>query len=110
MHCFVRLSALPAFALAALAAACGGGAAASPPSTAATSAADVKGSVDAELAQSLAGAQRTEKEKKRDVYRHPKETLEFFGLKDDMTVVELSPGEGWFTAALAPVVPARGKL
>jgi predicted methyltransferase len=103
-------SALPVIALAALAVACGGGAATSPPATPATSAAAVKGSIDAEIAQSLTGAQRTEKEKKRDVYRHPKETLEFFGLKDDMTVVEISPGEGWYSAVLAPVLRDHGKL
>jgi predicted methyltransferase len=98
-------------ALAALAVACGGEAAAPPPSTAAaTSAADVKGSVDAKLRSSLAGAQRTEKERKRDVYRHPLETLEFFGLNDGMSVVEISPGEGWFTAVLAPVLRDHGKL
>ena len=65
---------------------------------------------DAKLVQSLAGAQRTDKERARDVYRHPRETLEFFGLRDDMTVVELSPGGGWYTAVLAPVLRDRGQL
>ncbi len=111
MHSFIaRLSALPfvgAFALLAIAA-CGG--AAPPPATAATSGAEVKGSVDAKIRESLAGAQRTEKEQKRDEFRHPLETLEFFGLKDDMTVVEISPGEGWYSAVLAPVLRDHGKL
>jgi predicted methyltransferase len=66
--------------------------------------------LDAELRTSLAGSQRTEAERARDVYRHPRETLEFFGLRDDMTVIELSPGEGWYTAVLAPVLAERGKL
>jgi predicted methyltransferase len=101
----------PLAMLVTLALGCGGGAASSAtPATPASTAAEVKGSVEAELRQSLAGAQRTEKEKKRDVYRHPLETLEFFGLKDDMTVVEISPGEGWFTAVLAPVLRDHGKL
>jgi predicted methyltransferase len=65
---------------------------------------------DAKLQQSLAGAQRTDKEKARDVYRHPRETLGFFGLRDDMTVVEIDPGGGWYTAVLAPVLRDRGKL
>ncbi len=65
---------------------------------------------EAKLRASLTGAQRTDPEKARDVYRHPLETLEFFGLRDDMTVVELSPGNGWFTAVLAPVLAERGKL
>jgi len=62
------------------------------------------------LKQSLAGAQRPDKEKARDAYRHPLETLTFFGLKDDMTVVELSPGSGWYSAVLAPVLREKGKL
>ena len=46
----------------------------------------------------------------RDQYRHPLETLEFFGLKPDMTVLEYGPGEGWYTELLAPLLAARGKL
>ncbi len=65
---------------------------------------------DAKLRSSLAGGQRTDREKARDVYRHPLETLEFFGLRDDMTVVEISPGGGWYTAVLAPVLRDKGKL
>ena len=65
---------------------------------------------DAKLRASLAGPQRTDREKARDVYRHPRETLEFFGLREDMTVAEISPGGGWYTAVLAPVLRDRGKL
>jgi predicted methyltransferase len=46
----------------------------------------------------------------RDRYRHPVETLEFFGLKPDMTVLEYGPGAGWYTELLAPMLAARGKL
>jgi len=46
----------------------------------------------------------------RDQYRHPVETLEFFGLKPTMTVLEVGPGEGWFTELLAPMLAARGQL
>src|SRR4051812_6045649 len=46
---------------------------------------------------------------KRDKYRHPIETLEFFGLKPDMTVVEITPGGGWYTEILAPYLAAKGQ-
>jgi predicted methyltransferase len=97
-------------ALAALTFACGGGSA--PPATA-TNAADVRGSkgaIDGKLRTSLSGPQRTEQEKARDPYRHPQETLEFFGLREEMTVVEISPGGGWYTAVLAPTLREHGKL
>jgi predicted methyltransferase len=38
----------------------------------------------------------------RDIYRHPLETLRFFGLQPSMTVVEFWPGSGWYTEILAP--------
>ena len=46
----------------------------------------------------------------RDAQRHPKETLEFFGLKPTMTVLEYGPGEGWYTEVVAPVLASKGKL
>ena len=46
----------------------------------------------------------------RDKFRHPLETLSFFGLKPSMTVIEVGPGEGWFTELLAPTLAAKGKL
>ena len=46
----------------------------------------------------------------RDKYRNPAETLEFFGLTPDMTVVEVSPGGGWYTSILNPIVKDSGKL
>lgn len=46
----------------------------------------------------------------RNVYRHPVETLAFFGLEDDMTVIEALPGELWYTEILAPVLREKGKL
>jgi predicted methyltransferase len=62
------------------------------------------------LREAVAGPQRSDKERARDIYRHPVETLEFFGVRGDMTVVELWPGGGWYTAILAPLVRERGKL
>ena len=58
----------------------------------------------------IAGGHRSAANKARDRYRHPKETLEFFGLRPEMTVVEIWPGGGWYTEILAPVVRERGKL
>lgn len=52
---------------------------------------------------------RPEAERARDQYRHPAETLAFFGLKPDMTVVEIAPGAGWYTNILAPVLAAKGQ-
>jgi len=46
----------------------------------------------------------------RDKYRHPIETLRFFGIKPDMTVVEIWPGGGWYTDILAPYLHDQGKL
>ncbi|MGV6820426.1 MAG: class I SAM-dependent methyltransferase [Parvularcula sp.] len=55
------------------------------------------------LADILAdGTIRSESAMARDVWRHPEETLNFFGLKPGMTVVEVWPGGGWYTDILAP--------
>ena len=44
----------------------------------------------------------------RDVWRHPMETLRFFGLQPRMTVVEFWPGSGWWTEILAPYLAEGG--
>src|SRR5262245_13152706 len=46
----------------------------------------------------------------RDHDRHPVETFDFYGFQPNMTVLELAPGEGWFTELLAPALAKRGKL
>ena len=51
---------------------------------------------------------RTASNRERDMYRHPTETLGFFGLKPDMTVVEVSPGAGWYMEILAPLMVKSG--
>lgn len=53
---------------------------------------------------------RSAKNKSRDEYRNPQQTLNFFGLKDDMTVVELWPGGGWYTEVIAPAVAEKGQF
>jgi predicted methyltransferase len=62
------------------------------------------------LDAAISGEHRSAANKARDRYRHPKDTLEFFGLRPDMTVVEIWPGGGWYTDILAPVLRERGKL
>jgi predicted methyltransferase len=58
----------------------------------------------------LAGDHRSEANRARDKYRHPKETLEFFGLRQDMAVMEVSPGGGgWYTEILAPTLRDHGR-
>jgi predicted methyltransferase len=56
----------------------------------------------------LAGAHRSEGSKARDAYRHPAQTLAFFGLKPNMTVVEIWPSGGWYTEVLAPYLHDKG--
>ncbi len=46
----------------------------------------------------------------RDVFRHPRQTLNFFGLLPHMNVVEIWPGRGWYTEILAPIMRDEGKL
>jgi predicted methyltransferase len=46
----------------------------------------------------------------RDRNRKPLKTLEFFGFSDDMTVLEISPGGGWYTRLLMPTLADKGKL
>jgi len=53
---------------------------------------------------------RPETQVKRDEYRHPAETLAFLGIKPEMTVVEISPGGGWYTNILAPLLKDKGQF
>lgn len=56
----------------------------------------------------LAGDHRTNEERARDAYRNPRETLLFFGVEPDMTVVEIWPGGGWYTQVIAPYLKQGG--
>lgn len=62
------------------------------------------------LQEALAGEHRSEAHRARDRYRNPVETMAFFGLEPDQTVIELWPGAGWYTEVLAPVLRDRGQL
>jgi predicted methyltransferase len=58
----------------------------------------------------IADERRSEADKERDRNRKPLETLQFFGLKHDMKVLELLPGGGWYTSILGPTLEEKGKL
>jgi predicted methyltransferase len=61
------------------------------------------------LLEVIKGNHRSDKNKARDEYRHPLETLKFFGLKNNMTVVEISPGGGWYQEILGPYLSKEGQ-
>ncbi len=63
---------------------------------------------EALIDRAMTASHRSDVNKARDKYRHPKETLLFFGLRPDMTVVEITPGRGWYTEILAPTLRDRG--
>jgi predicted methyltransferase len=60
------------------------------------------------LDAAVAGAHRSPANRARDVYRHPAETLRFFGLESGQTVVEIWPAAGWYSEILAPVLREKG--
>jgi predicted methyltransferase len=66
--------------------------------------------IDEKVTTALAAESRPETDRERDRNRRPLDTLNFFGLKDDMRVLELLPGGGWYTRLLAPVLADNGKL
>ena len=96
---------MPAFARAALAATMVGiiaGGCATPVTT--------RQETTATLDAILEGPQRSVANRARDEYRHPKETLLFFGLRPEMQVVEIWPDpSGWYTEIIAPLVREKGK-
>ncbi len=62
------------------------------------------------VALNLDHASRSDADKARDRHRRPQETLACFGLKDNMRVIELFPGRGWYTKLLGPYLEGKGKL
>jgi len=63
---------------------------------------------DAALAKAVADTHRSPNLVERDKYRHPQEVLEFAGIKPTMTVVEISPGGGYWTEILGPYLKDKG--
>jgi predicted methyltransferase len=68
-----------------------------------------RGAITSRLDQAIAGEHRPAAERARDQYRHPRETLLFFGLRPNQTVVEVLPIGGWYTKIIAPVVREHGR-
>jgi len=66
--------------------------------------------IDSKVEAALAAESRPQADRDRDKNRRPLETLKFFGMTDDMRVLELLPGGGWYTRVLAPVLAENGKL
>ncbi|MEO7430583.1 MAG: methyltransferase [Dokdonella sp.] len=64
--------------------------------------------VSDKLDAAVGGSWRSEANKGRDAYRHPKETLAFFGVKPGENVVEITPGGGWYSEILAPMMKGNG--
>ncbi|MCW8109061.1 methyltransferase [Alteromonas ponticola] len=62
------------------------------------------------ITDAVASEHREIKDRLRDEYRHPQQTLRFFGIEPSMTVVEIWPGGGWYTDILAPLLKENGKL
>jgi len=61
-----------------------------------------------QLDQVLAGSWRSAANRARDAYRHPKATLQFFGVRPDQMVIEITPGGGWYSEILAPLLHDNG--
>ena len=56
----------------------------------------------------LEGHWRSAAHRARDASRHPKATLQFFGIRPDETVIEITPGGGWYSEILAPLLKDNG--
>ncbi|WP_109483671.1 class I SAM-dependent methyltransferase [Paraburkholderia sp. C35] len=69
-----------------------------------------QGPGNSSLDAAIGGSQRSNPARARDVYRHPKETLQFFDLGPTQTVLEIAPGGGWYTDILAPYLRDGGHL
>lgn len=63
---------------------------------------------DSGLAAAIAGDWRSADNRARDQYRHPAQTLAFFQLAPEQTVIEITPGGGWYTEILAPYLQPKG--
>lgn len=62
-----------------------------------------------DISETLSAEHRSAEAQARDTSRNPAETLAFFGLQPDHTVVEILPGGGWYTDVIAPLVAEKGQ-
>ena len=65
---------------------------------------------DADWQRVLSGEHRSLSNKARDQYRHPQETIAFWGVQTNSVVIEIWPGSGWYTELLAPLLDSKDKL
>lgn len=86
-----------------------GACAATPPPARKAAAAPAAATVDPALQAAIDGPWRSPANRARDAYRHPAQTLAFFGLRPTDHVIEISPGAGWYTEILAPYLRAQGQ-
>jgi predicted methyltransferase len=63
----------------------------------------------AQFAKVLSGPWRAPENSVRDQYRHPQQTLQFFGLRANQTLIEITPGNGWYSEVLAPLLKDKGR-
>ena len=78
------------------------------PAPQAATSAEAAGKQIGPLDSALAGDWRSDANRARDGYRHPRETLTFFGVEPDQTVIEMWPGGGWYAEVLAPLLRDAG--
>ena len=57
----------------------------------------------------LASPERPAADRARDAWRHPRQTLMFFGIRPSQTVIEIDPGTGWYLGVLAPLLRDTGR-
>lgn len=73
-------------------------------------AAPIDDTIEDAIEKAATGKHRSSENIARNSFRHPVETLSFFGLKDNMIVIEIAPGGMWYTEILAPVLKEKGKF
>jgi predicted methyltransferase len=78
------------------------------PSPAVVAAAEADLAADTAIAAAIASPSRTPANAARDAWRHPRETLGFFGVRPGQTVVEIWPGGGWYSEILGPLTAENG--
>ena len=84
------------------------GSVAQEPSARDTGSAHAVASSATQIDRAIDGNWRSSANRARDVYRHPKATLEFFDIHPDQTVIEITPGGGWYSEVLAPLLRDHG--
>ena len=107
-HTPIAGACLLALALAACSPQPGAAPAAAEPAAVPAAEASAPAATDAALDAAIAGAWRDPANIARDAYRHPGQTLAFFGIAPDQTVVEITPGGGWYAEILAPYLKEHG--